>query len=146
MPMALDKRFPTSGLAPAISRGTSVNGSLAAIVKHSELVVQIEHRIAEPVVVSPTGGKSDPDRGRQRPVPPARLRTPGTTDGRFVASGEQAAPALSAPCRSRDPSEVTPVPALTTGLASGRSRVSAPRRWSTGRPSTRRTEPGRGPG
>lgn len=88
MPTALDKRVPTSGLAPKISQGTSVSGSLAAIVKHSELVVQIEHRVAEPIVVSPTGGTSDPGRGQQHPPPPSRLRTPGTTDGRLVVSGE----------------------------------------------------------
>lgn len=83
-----DKRIPTSGLAPVISQGTSVTDSLAAIVKHSELVVQIEHRIAEPVVTSPTGGTSDPNRGRQRPAAPSRLRTPGTTDGRLVVPGK----------------------------------------------------------
>lgn len=85
---ALDGRIPTSGLAPAISQGSSVNGSLAAIVKHPEHIVQIEPRIAEPIVTSPTGGTSDPNRGRQRPAPPSRLRTPGTTDGRFVTTGE----------------------------------------------------------
>ena len=89
MQTALDKRLPTTGLAPAISQGTSVTDSLAAIVKHSEPVVQIEHRIAEPVVVSPTGGTSDPGRGQQHPPPPpSRLRTPGTTNGRLVVSGE----------------------------------------------------------
>lgn len=86
---ALDGRLPPTGLAPAISQGTSVNGSLAAIVKHSELVVQIEHRVPEPVVVSPTDGTSDPGRGQQHPPPPpSRLRTPGSTDGRLVVSGE----------------------------------------------------------
>lgn len=85
---ALDRRLPPTGLAPVIPQGTSVTDSLAAIVKHSEFVVQIEHRIAEPMVASPTGGTSNPNRDRQRPAPPSRLRTPGTTDGRFVTTGE----------------------------------------------------------
>lgn len=85
---ALDRRLPPTGLAPVIPQGTSVTDSLAAIVKHSEFVVQIEHRIAEPIVTSPTGGTSDPDRGRQRPAAPSRLRTPGTTDGRLVVPGK----------------------------------------------------------
>ena len=89
MPTALGKRIPTTGLAPAISQGTSVRDSLAAIVKESELVVQIEHRIPEPVAADPAGGTSCPNPGRQHPPPPpSRLRTPGTTDGRFVVSGE----------------------------------------------------------
>lgn len=87
MPTAPGKRVPTTGLAPAISQGTSVRDSLAAIVKESELVVQMERRIPDPVAADPAGGTSCPNPGRQRP-PPSRLRTPGTTDGRFVVSGE----------------------------------------------------------
>lgn len=88
MPTAPGRSIPTTGLAPAISQGTSVRDSLAAIVKQSELVVQIEHRIPKPAAADPAGGTSCPNPGRQRPPPPSRLRTPGTTDGRFVVSGE----------------------------------------------------------
>lgn len=88
MPTAPGKRIPTTGLAPAISQGTSVRDSLAAVVKQSELVVQIEHRIPKPVAADPAGGTSYPNPGQRCPSPPSRLRTPGTTDGRFVVSGE----------------------------------------------------------
>ena len=89
MQTALGKRIPTTGLAPAISQGASVRESMAAVVKKSELVVRMETRIPEPVAADPAGGTSCPNPGRQRPPPPpSRLRTPGTTDGRFVLSGD----------------------------------------------------------
>ena len=89
IPTAPGRRIPTTGLAPAISQGTSVGDSLAAVVEHSELVVQIEHRIPKPAAADPAGGTSCPNPRRQRPPPPpSRLRTPGTTDGGFVVSGE----------------------------------------------------------
>ena len=101
MPTALGESIPTTGLAPAISQGTSVRDSLAAVVTHSELIVRMEHRIPEPVAADPAGGTSYPNPGRRGPPPPSRLRTPGTTDGRFVVSGTYDRPRqLAQPSRS----------------------------------------------
>ena len=142
---ALDRRLPPTGLAPVNSQGTSVTDSLAAIVKHSELVVQIEHRIAEPIVTSPTGGTSI-----QTGTGSARRRHRGfgrrarPTDGSSRPASRR--PQLLSPLSRPQSPGGAPAPALTTGPASGRSRTAAPRRWSRGRPSKRRREPGRAPG
>lgn len=55
---------PTSGSAPFVVQGTAVTDNLAAIMKNSTIVVRIEYRTTEPVVLDAPGGTA---------VPPGRL-------------------------------------------------------------------------
>ena len=59
-----DGRVPTGGSAPFVVEGTAVTDNLAAIMKNSTIVVRIEYRTTEPVVLDTPGGTA---------VPPDRL-------------------------------------------------------------------------
>lgn len=57
-------RVPTGGSAPFVVESTAVTDNLAAIMKNSTIVVRIEYRTSDPVVLDTPGGTA---------VPPGRL-------------------------------------------------------------------------